>query len=144
MESDDLTALVDELEEVNTELQAIEVQIQELVGRQQELKQRKSSLKKKIQTISEDAEAGSSADSKDNWNKEDFVWSQKVREELRNSFQLDNFRNLQLETINATMAGRDVFLIMPTGGGKSLCYQLPAVCSKGQNDQPSEFPLHVK
>ncbi|XP_018425823.1 PREDICTED: ATP-dependent DNA helicase Q1 [Nanorana parkeri] len=131
MESDELSALVDELEEVSTELQAIEVQIQELVDRQQELLQRKNSLKKKIQRVSEDAEAGTSSESKDDWNKEDFAWSQRVSEELHNSFQLDTFRNLQLETINATMAGKDVFLIMPTGGGKSLCYQLPAVCSKG-------------
>ncbi|XP_073477517.1 ATP-dependent DNA helicase Q1 [Aquarana catesbeiana] len=131
MASNDLSALMDELEEVGTELQAIEMQIQELMDRQQELMQRKKSLKKKIQTLSEDAEAGTSTQSTDDWNKEDFVWSQKVREELRNSFQLDTFRNLQLETINATMAGKDVFLIMPTGGGKSLCYQLPAVCSKG-------------
>ncbi|KAM5170986.1 ATP-dependent DNA helicase Q1 [Mantella aurantiaca] len=131
MASDDLSALVDELEEVSTELQAIEIQIQELLERQQELIQRKSSLKKKIQRLSEDAEASTSTESTDNWNKEDFVWSQKVREELCNAFQLDTFRNLQLETINATMAGKDVFLIMPTGGGKSLCYQLPAVCSKG-------------
>lgn len=71
----------------------------------------------------------------------DFVWSQKVREELRNSFQLDTFRNLQLETINATMAGKDVFLIMPTGGGKSLCYQLPAVCSKGKGGHSGCFHI---
>ncbi|XP_040293777.1 ATP-dependent DNA helicase Q1 [Bufo bufo] len=134
MATGDLSALVDELENVTTELQAIEVQVQELLERQQELIQRKSALKKKIQRLSEDAEAGTSAEaesSSENWNRQDFSWSQKVKEELQNSFQLDTFRNLQLETINATMAGKDVFLIMPTGGGKSLCYQLPAVSSKG-------------
>ncbi|XP_068134138.1 ATP-dependent DNA helicase Q1 isoform X2 [Hyperolius riggenbachi] len=133
MASDELSALVAELEEVTTELSAIEIQIQELLERQQELNHKKGLLKKKIQSLTEDAEAESSAGSQptEDWKKEDFAWSQKVREELGNSFKLDTFRNLQLETINATMAGRDLFLIMPTGGGKSLCYQLPAVCSKG-------------
>ncbi|XP_056408937.1 ATP-dependent DNA helicase Q1 isoform X2 [Hyla sarda] len=128
----DLPALVDELEHVTSELQAIETQIQDLLERQQELIQSKRVLKKKIQSLSEDAEAGTSAESSaENWRRQDFSWSRKVQEELKTSFHLDSFRNLQLETINATMAAKDVFLIMPTGGGKSLCYQLPAVCSTG-------------
>ena len=46
-------------------------------------------------------------------------------------FKIEKFRNLQLQTMNATMANEDCVLIMPTGGGKSLCYQLPALASKG-------------
>lgn len=50
---------------------------------------------------------------------------------LKEVFKISEFRELQLSTINAVMSGEDVILIMPTGGGKSLCYQLPAVISKG-------------
>uniref|UniRef100_A0A7N4P7P5 ATP-dependent DNA helicase n=1 Tax=Sarcophilus harrisii TaxID=9305 RepID=A0A7N4P7P5_SARHA len=127
-----VSELSEELDSVTSELQAIEIQIQELLERQQELIRKKTALKKKIKESLEDSGAGASSEldsSPEGWNKEDFPWSGKIKDAMQNVFKLQKFRSLQLETINVTMAGKEVFLVMPTGGGKSLCYQLPAVCS---------------
>lgn len=61
----------------------------------------------------------------------DFPWCEEVEQHLKDSFHLSKFRPLQLRAVNLTMSGKDLFLVMPTGRGKSLCYQLPALCSKG-------------
>ncbi len=52
-------------------------------------------------------------------------------EKLREVFGYDSFRPLQAGIIEAALAGRDVFALLPTGGGKSLCYQLPALLRDG-------------
>ncbi len=50
---------------------------------------------------------------------------------LRSVFGFSGFRPGQEEIVEAVCAGRDTLAIMPTGGGKSLCYQLPALCRPG-------------
>ncbi len=53
------------------------------------------------------------------------------REALKVHFGFETFRPLQAEIVADVLAGRDVFALLPTGGGKSLCYQLPAVMRPG-------------
>src|SRR3954467_4526333 len=54
-----------------------------------------------------------------------------LREHLQNLFGLDDFRPAQREVIEDVLRGKDVLCVMPTGAGKSLCYQLPANMLKG-------------
>lgn len=54
-----------------------------------------------------------------------------LRTKLKEIFGFDNFKGDQEAIINNILNGRDTFVIMPTGGGKSLCYQLPAMILEG-------------
>ncbi|XP_053659917.1 ATP-dependent DNA helicase Q1-like [Anopheles marshallii] len=65
------------------------------------------------------------------WDGEEFPWSAKARQLLSTVFSVKEYRPKQLATINALMSGHDVLFLAPTGAGKSLCFQLPALLSDG-------------
>lgn len=54
-----------------------------------------------------------------------------AQDELKKFFGFDQFKGNQEDVINSVIAGNDTFVIMPTGGGKSMCYQLPALMQPG-------------
>src|SRR5947208_7912184 len=59
------------------------------------------------------------------------VASTDLRSLLKRTFGYGEFRPLQREICEAALAGKDVFALLPTGGGKSLCFQLPALVRPG-------------
>ncbi|MBK7290967.1 MAG: DNA helicase RecQ [Chitinophagaceae bacterium] len=54
-----------------------------------------------------------------------------LHKSLKEHFGFNKFKGTQEKAIESLLAGHDTFVIMPTGGGKSLCYQLPAIISEG-------------
>ncbi|KAK3517902.1 hypothetical protein QTP70_027310 [Hemibagrus guttatus] len=129
-----------ELDSVEAELELLELQISELLEKQASLTSRKNKLLKILDGSFDSAQpSGSAKPSKPTFSKKDlqhyeesdFSWSKDVEAKMATVFKLSKFRPLQRAAINLSMSGRDLFLVMPTGRGKSLCYQLPAICSKG-------------
>ena len=55
----------------------------------------------------------------------------KYRKILRDNWGYDDFRGIQREIIDSICAGRDTLGLMPTGGGKSITFQVPALSMKG-------------
>ncbi|KAF5380149.1 hypothetical protein D9615_006207 [Tricholomella constricta] len=65
------------------------------------------------------------------YGREEFEWTEGLKAKMRDVFKIKNFRLCQEGVCNANMDGRDIVCVMPTGGGKSLTYQLPALLQPG-------------
>jgi ATP-dependent DNA helicase Q1 len=120
-----MTSIDQELSKYDEKIHEIEFEISKLVALKKKLIKEREQLKDK-KFLSKQKEL------QDNdWSNENYPWSKKVRDKLSSEFNIKEFRSQQLETINITMSKNDVILVAPTGGGKSLTYQLPAICETG-------------
>ena len=125
MELEELTL---EVKKVDDSLTRLEQKIANLQQEKIKLEDKKNLLVCQIESLHE---LRSMQDKVSDWEAMTFPWTQILLTTLNSVFKIESFRPLQLPCINALMSKRDVMLIMPTGGGKSLCYQLPAVISGG-------------
>uniref|UniRef100_A0A182N2G4 ATP-dependent DNA helicase n=1 Tax=Anopheles dirus TaxID=7168 RepID=A0A182N2G4_9DIPT len=119
-------------EELTTHEQLIKQKLEIIDDKVSRLKSQKVHLLELVDIIKhvrQQRKANRTSDS--DWTAETFSWSSKARQLLQTVFHLQDFRSQQLSTINALMDGNDVLLLAPTGGGKSLCFQLPALLSEG-------------
>ena len=123
-----------ELAEVDATLSSIEDQLEALLQQQSECLERRKLLSLQLDSLGpsrEDTHSSPPPPPYVDWENASFAWTERVSSLLKSRFKMDSFRPLQRSCVNATLSKRDVVLIMPTGGGKSLCYQLPALLSEG-------------
>ncbi|OMO57824.1 hypothetical protein COLO4_35077 [Corchorus olitorius] len=123
--------IAEELQIVETEIQDVEDQIRALLEKQERLYERQSELKTLLEACSEDVSVqATTATPVEDWSGP-FEWDSRADDVKFNVFGISSYRPNQREIINAVMSGRDVLVIMAAGGGKSLCYQLPAILREG-------------
>lgn len=116
--------LKSELECVTASLQDVQNKIAAHIEKQEQLQCRKKELETEIRRR-ENVYGSSTAQTQ--WSSTDFSWSKELQKVLHERFSITTLREMQLEAMNATLNKQDVILIMPTGGGKSLCFQAPAL-----------------
>uniref|UniRef100_A0AC34QBX8 Helicase ATP-binding domain-containing protein n=1 Tax=Panagrolaimus sp. JU765 TaxID=591449 RepID=A0AC34QBX8_9BILA len=115
-----------ELDEIDEEISKLNTEIKKLQKKKQEFITKRENIYARIEEKNLELDSD-----KSKWEKDDFKWSKDAQNKLQTVFKLETFRPLQKSVINCVMSGEDCLIIMSTGGGKSLCYQLPAVLNQG-------------
>lgn len=123
-----LRTLQNDLSRVKNEKSLIVEEIGRLQQQRRKLSEKIDEIKLEIETIQSQT---NHRDIREKFSNETYEWSQKAQSLLESVFGLKEFRFHQLAAINAVLSGLDVLLIMPTGGGKSLCFQIAALITGG-------------
>lgn len=114
------------LVDIEDEIKRLDEEIQALQRQKQKLIHQKGQIEKQISLQNEDTSNNAFV-----WESDNFDWSEDCRRVLKNAFGFTDFRSLQRSAINSILSKNDTLVIMSTGEGKSLCYQLPAVFLQG-------------
>ena len=120
-----------QLEALDVEIDSVQTQIAELQKLKGSLlRERRNVYTGYLKTLESDA-LGSKRKLGLDYTVRSFPWSDSIRLAAMSVFGISSFRFCQEAVINAAMDGRNAMVVMPTGGGKSLCYQLPAILNHG-------------
>ncbi|KAH9930482.1 ATP-dependent DNA helicase [Epithele typhae] len=121
------------LQELDKEIVDVEAQMESLEMLLDTLRERKKVVMEQIKTADMylSSNKGKNKAIADIDYRTEFEWSPALRERLRSVFGFQEFRSCQAGICNACMDKRNIVVIMPTGGGKSLGYQLPALMVAG-------------
>ncbi|CAM6096594.1 unnamed protein product [Calypogeia fissa] len=126
-----------QLQFVQTELNHVQDQMSALVELEKSLLEQRDELRILLEfrrqgTVQEanGSSAGVSRTTHTDWSGK-FEWDESAADLRLNVFGISSYRTNQREIMNAVISGRDVVVIMAAGGGKSLCYQLPALLRPG-------------
>ncbi|PAV78291.1 hypothetical protein WR25_06733 [Diploscapter pachys] len=118
------------LSRIEEELKLVDAEILKLRQRKVELQTERALVESEIESLV-DSRQNATGSPGDDWDNDNFPWSAEARKILKEVFQLSDFRQYQRAAVNAVLKKEDTIVVMSTGSGKSLCYQLPAVLAKG-------------
>lgn len=112
------------IDRIDTEIALVDEQLGDLHKRKQALR------RERAQILAQQCEASATDAKTTNYvETSQFPWSAELSHQAKSVFGIESFRSCQEAVCNAVMDRRDIMVVMPTGAGKSLCYQLPALLS---------------
>ncbi|PFH33627.1 ATP-dependent DNA helicase, RecQ family protein [Besnoitia besnoiti] len=130
---DAVASVKQRLQDIQQRLEEVESHIAILEAERVQLREEEADLVAQLKSSStqgralDDVELDEQNTRQTDWSSRDFPWTRAMEDAALRFFGIDSFRFNQREVMNVILSAHDALLIMPTGGGKSLCFQLPAL-----------------